>query len=212
MINGIVFDVDGVLFDTEPLHARAWHELGNKYGFHFTDNFFNQWIGRPCVELAEFIQRKENPGLSSEQLLSEKEIIFARLLESEDYLVPGVEEALRLLNQKFPLTWATTSSRVSVEMMFHQAGILHYFKNGICFEDVENRKPDPEPYLKASAVLGIEPSLCAGVDDSPSGTLSAEKAGLFTVGICSFFKKEDLPSAHIHFNSTRKAMQWLLSN
>ncbi len=210
MIKGIVFDIDGVLFNTEPLHVKAWHRIGERYGFHFADGFLNQWIGRPCAELAAVIQEQKNPGLSSKQLLSEKEEIFVQLLESEDYLVSGVAENLKLLNRKFPLTWATTSSRASVEIMLHRAGIMDFFTNGICFEDVEKKKPDPEPYLKAAGILGIEPELCAGVDDSPSGTLSAQRAGLFTLGICSFFKEKDLPAAAIHFTSSREAMQWLL--
>jgi len=212
MFKGIVFDVDGVLFNTEPLHVKAWRRIEEKYGFSFSDDFYTGWVGLPCAELAEVIRAKANLSVSGSELLREKEKVFSKLLHTEEYSIPGTSEGLKQLSRKVPVAWATTSIRAHVEIMFARAGITKYFSCGVCFEDVENKKPDPEAYLKAAAGLGVKPELCAGADDSPSGTKSASMAGLYTIGICSFFGKESLPSADIHFASTAEAMKWLLDS
>ncbi len=212
MFKGIIFDVDGVLFDTEPLHVKAWFRTAQESGFTITEDYLAGWIGKPCTDLAADLKERAKIPVDTGALLMQKEREFFSLLRSEEYFSGRVGEYLKEISLRVPVAWATTSSRESIEIMFEKAGIMDYFSYGVCYEDVSRTKPHPEPYLKAAEGLGLAPHECAAVDDSPAGTRSASDAGIYTVGISAYFSAKELKYADRHFNSTAEAMEWLLGS
>jgi len=212
VIKGIIFDVDGVLFDTEPLHAMAWKETARRNNFIVTDQELTRWVGRPCAAFAEYLSKKNQEKYTMESLLYQKETLFYELISTKPVFNTGLKDLLITLSGIFLFSWATSSPRKNVELLFRNAGILKLFTSGICLEDVEKVKPDPESYRKACGVLNLPAGECMAIDDSTSGVASASGAGLLTFGIEGTFRKNELQGAARTFQSTEEALIWIMNH
>ncbi len=209
-IEGIVFDVDGVLFDTEPLHMEAWLRTAEVCGFSLAKKDLLPWVGKPCADLARFLNESRRDVPSAGSILEVKEGLFRGILSVQAPLFDGVLPLLAALSARVPLAWATSSPRENVELLFRKAGISGFFHSGICVEDVSRPKPDPESYEKARRGIGVPAENCVALDDSPTGTAAASQAGLCTIGIVGNFKAEELKGTCCAFQSTKRALHWIL--
>ncbi len=212
VIKGIVFDVDGVLFDTEPLHALAWKETARRNNFIVTEKELTRWVGRPCAVFAEYLSKKNQVKYPMESLLRQKEALFYELISTKPVFNKGLKDLLITLSGTFVFSWATSSPRKNVELLLRNAGILKLFTSGICVEDVEKVKPDPESYGKACGVLNLPAGECIAIDDSTSGVASASQAGLLTFGIEGTFKSSELKGVVRTFHSTEEALIWIIKH
>jgi len=204
-IRGIVFDLDGVLFDTEPLHRDAWNHALDEMGIDISPEELMAWTGVPCQQISAELEEKHHGRYSREEYYRMKEQYFLDIITSRDALFDGLAESLERLSEYVPLTVATSSSRKIAEILLERSGIAGFFKTSICYDDVGRHKPDPEPYLKAAAHIDVKASECIALDDSPSGCSSARSAGMYTIGITSSFPREELGTVHAVFFSTREA-------
>ncbi len=210
MISGIVFDVDGVLFDTEPLHVHAWIDTARQSGFSLLESELASWTGKPCRALAEYLAENNEKVLSVEDLLERKERIFRDLLVTENIFNENIRPLLKKLSSRFPLGWASSSPKQNIALLFRLADISHFFKVGVCLEEVRAPKPDPESYRTAARKIRIRPEKGIALDDSPSGVASAVAAGFLTLGIEGVFKKRELEKAFKTFPSTENALRWII--
>ncbi len=210
-ISGIIFDVDGVLFDTEPLHVKAWLQTAGKIGFELTEGDLVPWTGKPCSDLAEFLSERNGRTYTGNYLLTVKEEIFRNLLASETFFDERIRSLLERVSQEIPLTWATSSPGENIKLMFRKTGIIDLFHPGVCIEDVSRPKPDPESYRKAAEKIGLRPEECLALDDSPSGVASALGAGCVTLGIEGAFNHNVLSGVYRTFPSTEKALHWIIN-
>ncbi len=210
-ISGIIFDVDGVLFDTDPLHAKAWLQTAGKIGFELTEGDLVPWVGKPCSDLADFLSKRNGGSCTGNNLLTVKEELFHQLLLSETFFDEKLRSLLERVSQKIPLTWATSSPGDNIELMFRKTGIIDLFHPGVCIEDVSRPKPDPESYRKAAEKTGLRSEDCLALDDSPSGVASALGAGCVTLGIEGTFDHNVLSGVYRTFPSTEKALHWILN-
>ncbi len=209
-IKGIIFDLDGVLFDTEPLHRVAWIDTLKEFGFEISDDELIEWTGIPCQLLAAAMEERWESRYSKEEFLSVKEKQFFRLIEERQSVFDGLPGYLAAVSARVPLAVASSSGGVAVRKLLEMADILRYFKGMVCYEDVEHHKPDPEAYLRAASLLGLQPANCIAVDDSPSGCRSASAAGMITLGITGSFPREELGTADHFFDSTNNACSWII--
>ena len=183
MIQAVVFDMDGVLFDTERLYATAWRESAKEYpidadlddliirsvGLNHTDTrlLFAEVLGEdfPFDEYTRFIGGR-----------------FRALVEKELPVKDGVYEILRWLSEeKIPTALATSTSRESAVSHLKRAGIFPFFDQIVTGDMVEHSKPAPDIYLIACDALKIPPTACIAVEDSPNGIRSAYAAGMLPV-------------------------------
>ncbi|MCD6342297.1 MAG: HAD family phosphatase [Spirochaetaceae bacterium] len=209
---GIVFDLDGVLFDTEPLHREAWNNALDEFGIDVTPQELMVWTGVPCQEISVELAKRWKGRYSSGEYYALKEKHFHRIISSRDSLFPGLAVKLEELASNLPLAIATTNTRVNAELLLVKAGIDRYFSTIVCYEDVKNHKPHPEPYLKASGQIQVKGSDCIAIEDSPSGCSSSRAAGMFTLGITSSFSSSDLGEANLIFPSTPEACSWIIKS
>ncbi|MBN1256713.1 MAG: HAD family phosphatase [Planctomycetes bacterium] len=212
-IAAIVFDMDGVLFDTEPLHMKAWNQslitLGA--GQEYDREFYNSWVGKTDVTLGDYLEEK-HPALKGEGRVgyhTRKGELFREILKAELVPFPGVPEGLERLGAQLPLAVATSSHRVDIELMLEITGLKHIFQASCTYNDVNNHKPHPEPYLHAAERLGVKPEECIALEDSPGGVKSAKAAGMLTLGIKSTFDAETLKKADYIFSTTVEAIEWI---
>lgn len=180
---GIVFDFDGVLVLSEPLHMEAWIQLEREMNKPLPEGFLEEGLGHPDRKMAIELSRKwaGNPG--AEIILMEKQRIFRKMAARTCPLVPGIHEALAILVEVAPLAIATCSMRRDIEPIMESRGLNKYFKAIVTLDDVSQPKPHPEVYLKAAGDLDIEPEDCYAFEDSRSGAEAARSAGLEVIAL-----------------------------
>ncbi len=180
----VIFDLDGIIVDSEPTHERATDEylagLGATVGRHLRDDM----MGRRVRELTDAIA--ELLGMPPHRVLAEREAIFWRLLEEGQGLapMPGLHAAIaRLTAAGLPLAVATSGTRAYAEHVLERLCVRGAFKAVVSGEDVVNGKPYPEIYLRASSLLGVDPSDCVAIEDTVHGVTAARAAGMRVVAV-----------------------------
>lgn len=185
-ITAVVFDMDGVLFDTERMYMECWREAAEPKGLKNVDEISKACIGRTLQgtkEVFETAKAEQGIDVSFEELHEDCSRKFKEK-EERDGLPekPGVHEILEYLKQNgIPVALASSTRKAAVMEHLDRAGITAYFERIVCGDMVENGKPAPDIYVKACEELGVEPGRAMAVEDSFNGIRSAHAAGLYTV-------------------------------
>jgi HAD superfamily hydrolase (TIGR01509 family) len=189
-----IFDMDGVIIDSEPLHERATRAASARHGIDVPDGLFDRFRGQTDKALmAHLAQRASDVDAAS--LLEAKHAAYASL-HDELTLLPGVRHFLDILDtQHIPMALVTSAARHDQERTFEQFGLTPYFRTVVTADDVDHAKPHPAPYQQAVRELGLDPSTCWVVEDATHGVESARRAGCRVVGLCSSFSAEALNTA-----------------
>jgi len=179
MLQGILWDNDGVLVDTEHLFFTANKELLNSYGLDLSeDDFFNWYLIRNIGSWHLF----QKIGLTDEQLpeirKKRSEIYNRKLVEAENLAVEGIKPVLQSLHKKVPMGIVTSAYRHHFDTIHANLALRNFFDFVLTNEDYEGSKPSPAPYLCGLNRLGIPPETCVIVEDSPRGLAAAQAAGI----------------------------------
>jgi len=180
----VVFDLDGVIVDSEPTHERATDEYLASLGATVGQDLRDDMMGRRVRELTDAIAARL--GLPPEQVLAEREAVFWRLLDAGEGLapMPGLHAAIaRLTDAGLPLAVATSGTRAYVEHALVRLDVRGAFKAVVTGEDVVHGKPHPEIYLRAASLLGADPADCAAIEDTVHGVAAARAAGMRVVAV-----------------------------
>ncbi|MCB0639296.1 MAG: HAD family phosphatase [Lewinella sp.] len=203
----IIFDLDGTLVNTEPVHFRAWMEVLGKRGYHYDEHWFEQFIGKSDRKLAESVIAEHGLALAPRILQDEKQLIFHDWVVREAETFPGVAEALDRWHHHIPMAIATNSGRRDAECVFVPTQLDRYMGAVVTADDVQpNLKPAPDMYLLAAERLGVAPEHCIVIEDSPSGALAGQRAGMYVVGLTSSQPAEKMASAHELHPDTQTAL------
>ena len=208
-IKGIVFDMDGVLIDSEPVHIEAWNDVFAEFNLYFETEWFHQWIGVADRNFTSKIIEQYQLPTQSDTLLQAKRRVFEDKIAQGVLPHKGVKEAIPLLH-RYDLAVATSSNRSGAMLSLKGAGLFDFFKDVITADDVLNHKPHPDCYLKAAQSLGFMPSECIGIEDSASGIKAAKAAGLFVIGVSTSLPAHYLTEADLILENTEGAIQWIL--
>jgi HAD superfamily hydrolase (TIGR01509 family) len=200
--DAIIFDMDGVLVNSEPLHDKAWNllfaELGHAHdhGIVFTD-----YVGRSDrVLLRDLIGRHQLPH-STDELIQRKLRHLLKLLREHEIEFRDLRDLLPQLAKRHQLGLATSAPHIAVDVVMEVTGLRPYFQAVVGREDVAVAKPDPAVYLTAAQRLGVAPSNCCAIEDTPVGIESAKAAGMTAIGLTTSLPAEKLNRAdHIAHN------------
>jgi beta-phosphoglucomutase family hydrolase len=192
----LIFDMDGVIVHSNPLHCEAWAAFNRRYGLETTPEMIERMYGRRNDQI---VRDFFGDALTEDEIAARgaaKEEIYREMLGSrlEELLVPG----LRLFLERFrgaPMAVATNAEPQNVDFVLDRAGLRQYFRVVVDGHQVSHPKPHPEIYLRAAELLGTAPANCIVLEDSHTGVAAARAAGMRVAGLGTTFV--NLPGADV---------------
>ncbi|MEK6904648.1 MAG: HAD family phosphatase [Nanoarchaeota archaeon] len=182
MIEGILFDLDGVLADTEPIRCASTREVLSMHGIDLGEKeFYDHWT-RKGRNLADFLVEK-GINLDAGEIREERIGVYHRMLRERLKPIDNADSVVRRLSEKYQLGLVTGSYRSDAKEVLEILGIAGYFKVMITSEDVQREKPNPDGFLLASARLGIPPVRIVTIEDAEKGVVASYMAGMKCIAI-----------------------------
>jgi len=183
VIQAVVFDLDGVLLDSERLWDQARREVAIQHSGHWRADATAAMLGMSSVEWSRYMRDTLDVDLPPDPIV---DLVVANLLEHYRHrlpLIPGAAEAVQRIGRRWPLALASSAGRPVIDVVLAIAGLQQQFQATVSSEEVRRGKPAPDVYLEAAFRLGQPPVACAAVEDSGNGIQSALAAGLAVVAI-----------------------------
>ncbi|WP_159947491.1 HAD family hydrolase [Polaribacter septentrionalilitoris] len=181
----VIFDMDGVIIDSEEIHKKAYYETFNAIGVNVSDNLYKTLTGSSTINAFQKLVNHFNLDLNPEDLVLDKRRRYVNFFENDPtlHLVNGVEEIIKYFyNKGLILILASSSAMVNINRVFNRFDLNQYFKAKISGADLTESKPHPEIFEKA-ALLGNTPKEnCIVIEDSDNGVKAANDASIFVVG------------------------------
>lgn len=193
--NAVIFDNDGVLVDSEPLHRIAWERTFGPRGVVVPEEDYEWSIGRRDLLFAQRMVDKFGISETALAVRDEKHDHLRELLATESRTFEGVPELVRRLAGTYRLGIASSAMRAEIRIVLDCLRLGGLFDTIVTNEDVDRHKPDPLPYCLCAERLGVEPERCVVFEDSVTGVEAARAAGMRVIGFTSTFAREELSGA-----------------
>jgi beta-phosphoglucomutase family hydrolase len=177
-----LFDCDGTIADSMPLHYLAWKKALGEWNCEFDEKLFYSWGGMPIAEIVSTLNQKYGLSMPVEVLAHRKESLYLDLLPQLK-AVPEVVEHIEAQHGRIPLAVVSGSTRDSVTASLASLHLLDRFDTLVCAGDYKKSKPDPEAFLLAAAKLGVAPKECLVFEDTDMGIQAATAAGMSSVRV-----------------------------
>jgi HAD superfamily hydrolase (TIGR01509 family) len=183
VIEGVAFDLDGVLLDSEQVWDEAREQLTRERGGRWHERAQRDMMGMSSLEWSRYMHDelglREAPEEISREVVRRLEALYRERLP----VVPGAREAVARLGARWPLALASSSNRELIDLVLELMGVQELFRATVSSEEVARGKPAPDVYLEAARRLGVQPERCAAIEDSQNGILSAKAAGMRVLAI-----------------------------
>ncbi len=206
----LIFDLDGVIVDSNPAHREAWARFNRQFGLETTDAMQERMYGKRNDEI---IRDFFGDGLSAEEVAARgaaKERLYREMVAEriEEMLVPGLRGFLDAMDGT-PMAVASNAEPANVDFFLDRGRLRRYFRAVVDGHQVENPKPHPEIYLRAAGLLGVSPANCIVFEDSHTGVAAAKAAGMRVIGIRT--THVNLPGAARNVDNflSRDLYEWL---
>jgi HAD superfamily hydrolase (TIGR01509 family) len=215
MIQTVIFDMDGVIVDTEPVHNFAYHLHFDEFKIEVTPKMYAEFTGKSTRNIYQLLKEKFNLSENIEDLVLAKRNYFNDAFDKKEdlFLLDGVENLIKELYQNnIQLLLASSSSKVTIERVFNRFNLHQYFTHIVSGEDFPESKPHPAIFLKAVELSKTKVENCIVIEDSTNGILAAKRAHIFCIGYDSpnskmqDYSKADLVIAdfsELNFNTIR---------
>jgi beta-phosphoglucomutase family hydrolase len=178
----LIFDCDGTLADTMPLHWRAWQETVKRYGLEFSEDRFYQLGGVPSRDILRMLSMEQHRPLDPLAASKEKEGAYIKFL-GEVRAIEPVAAIVRENAGKLPMAVATGGSQPHIDEVLEHIGLRQYFQTVVTSQDVKRQKPAPDIFLEAARRLGVSPEYCRAYEDTDLGLQAIRAAGMEAVDI-----------------------------
>ncbi|MDO8428660.1 MAG: HAD family phosphatase [Candidatus Diapherotrites archaeon] len=191
-IKAIIFDMDGVLIDSEQLHVKSGNTVLEKFGLTLDNQDDYNFKGSTDQDFYTHLIQKHKLKTTHEELSKERNQKYLELARQELGAFPNIEKVLHELSKKYVLAITTSGPKSTVNLMFKKFGWKKYFKVVTTCEEVNYGKPNPEPYLKTIEKLKLKPSECIVIEDALKGIESGKLAGAYVIAVTHSFPEEQI--------------------
>ncbi len=182
MIQGLIFDCDGTLADTMPLHWRVWQALARKHRFHLSEERFYSLGGVPSRDILERLSQEQGIPLDHLAIAREKETDYLPLIAQVEP-INAVVGIARAHHGRIPMAVASGGTRRVIEQVLAHLGLRPLFDAVVTSEDVARQKPAPDIFLEAARRLGVPPQHCRAYEDTDLGMQAIRDAGMEAVDV-----------------------------
>jgi HAD superfamily hydrolase (TIGR01509 family) len=182
-IEAIVFDLDGVIIDSEEVWEEVRRGYAAEHGREFLPDTQDRMMGMSTPEWSRHLAEEVGIPRTPEQVADDVLARMAERYRADLPLIPGAVDAVRRLGARFTLGLASSSARILIDQVLDTAGLTDAFAVALSTEEVPRGKPAPDVYLAVAGKLGLRPDVCAAVEDSSNGLRSAAAAGMAVVAI-----------------------------
>ena len=183
MIDAVVFDLDGVLLDSEELWDEARRQLAEERGGRWHEQAQRAMMGMSSPEWSRYMHDEIGLPDPPEEIAAEVVRRLEELYRERLPVIPGAIEAVRRLGQRWPLGVASSSNRPLIDLFIELTGTAALFQATVSSEEVARGKPAPDVYLEAARRLGVDPGRAVAIEDSENGIRSAAAAGMHVIAI-----------------------------
>ena len=179
---GLIFDCDGTLADTMPLHWRAWQMVTQRHNLHFPEDRFYASGGMPSRDILKLLANEQGRSLDHIAVAHEKEDAYLPMLPQVEP-IHAVLEIAEANYGKIPLAVASGGTQRIITMVLDHLKILHLFDAVVTSDMVKNQKPAPDIFLEAARRIGVEPQFCRAYEDTELGLQAIRAAGMEAVDV-----------------------------
>jgi HAD superfamily hydrolase (TIGR01509 family) len=182
-IAAVLFDLDGVLVDSEAVWDEVRRRFTEENGGRWHEGAQREMMGMSSVEWSRYVRDRLGVDMDPERISIEVADRVADLYRERLPLLPGAVESVRLLAKEWPLAVASSSNRHVIDLVVELAGLKEEFRATVSSEEVGSGKPAPDVYLEAARRLEVDPGACAAIEDSTNGIRSARAAGMTVIAV-----------------------------
>ncbi|WP_405296785.1 HAD family hydrolase [Algibacter sp. Ld11] len=201
MLKAVIFDMDGVIIDSEPLHHAAYHKMFSDVGANVSNELYESYTGQSTLNVCKQVKDHFNLDETPEALVAIKRKHYEYIFENDkDFdLIDGVLDLIKNYHANgLTLVLASSASMPSIERIFKRFDLNQYFKAKLSGADLKASKPHPEIFVKAAESSGFKASECMVIEDSTNGIKAANDAHIFCVGFDSVHSKnQDYTNANL---------------
>ena len=180
--DGLIFDMDGTILDTEPTHRKAWSEVLGRYGMQFDLEAMVALNGSPTWRIAEAVIALNGATLDPHELAREKTLAVKAMLLDTVRPLPLID-VVKEWHGRRPMAVGTGSESAIAEALLAHLGLRHYFQAGVAADHVQHHKPAPDTFLRCAALMGVAPEKCVVFEDADFGIQAARLAGMDAVDV-----------------------------
>ncbi|MBP0904087.1 HAD family hydrolase [Mariniflexile gromovii] len=192
MLKAVIFDMDGVIIDSEPMHHKAYHDMFNEVNISVSSELYESFTGQSTLNICKRLCAIFNLAESPEHLVSLKRKHYKRFFEtnSDLSLIDGVEDLIKDYHcNGLKLVLGSSAAMTSINQIFDRFDLNQYFVAKLSGADLKESKPHPEIFINAVKASGFHAHECIVIEDSTNGIEAAKGAGVFCVGFDSFHSK-----------------------
>lgn len=197
MIEAIIFDMDGVLVDSEEIHHRTEINMLKGLGVDLSPEEHSQFVGRTDSYMWSALKKRYDLKESVERLIYLARERFVDNISGNARSISGAVDLVKGLHGRLKLAVASSSCMDQVRMIIEEIGIKPYFETLVSGECITNSKPAPDIFLEAAKRLGVDPKNCVVIEDAVNGIAAARSAGMKCIGLTTSFSREKLSYAHL---------------
>lgn len=181
-LKAVIFDMDGVIIDSEPLHIKIERELLEEFGGKITDEEHDEFIGTTDYHMWSTLKDRFNLEPSVDEMIKIKKRRFVKNIDKVELVEGFYDLMLELYNENYLLALASSNNRKTVDLILDMFDLDKYIKYSISGEEVEKGKPNPEIFLKVAKKLDVSPQDCLVIEDAFAGVAAAKAAGMKCIG------------------------------